>query len=79
MSQRAFYSIDDSVLECFNRLVPASKRSKLVQNLMAKYVAQSDRLIEKAAREIEADPSYNEVMADFSVFSDEVLNRLRDE
>jgi hypothetical protein len=79
MSQRAFYSIDDDVLEGFNRLVPASKRSKLVQKLMAKYVSQSDSMIEKVAREIEADPSYNEVMADFSGFSDDVLNRLRDE
>ncbi len=79
MSQRAFYSIDEDVLDGFNRLVPASKRSKLVQKLMAKYVAQNDSIIEKAARLIEADPSYNDVISDTSAFADEVLNSIRDE
>ena len=79
MSQRAFYSIDEDVLDGFNRLVPAAKRSKLVQTMMAKYVAQNDSLIERAARQIEADPSYNEVMVDVAVFADDVLKRVRDE
>jgi hypothetical protein len=79
VSQRAFYSIDEDVLEGFNRLVPAAKRSKLVQNMIAKYVAQNDSLIERAARQIEADPSYNEVLADTAAFSNDVLNRMRDE
>jgi hypothetical protein len=64
MSQRAFYSIDDDILDGFNRLVPPARRSKLVQSLMAKYVAQNDSLIEKAARQIEADPNYSDVSRD---------------
>jgi metal-responsive CopG/Arc/MetJ family transcriptional regulator len=79
MSQRAFYSIDEEILDGFNRLVPATKRSKLVQKMMAKYVAQNDSLIEQAARQIEADPSYNSIMTDVAAFADDVLNRLRDE
>jgi hypothetical protein len=64
MSQRAFYSIDDEVLDGFNRLVPPARRSKLVQTLIAKYVAQNDSMIEKAARQIESDATYRDVMSD---------------
>lgn len=78
MSQRAFYSIDDDVLDGFNRLVPATKRSKLVQKMMEKYVAQNDSLIERAALQIEADPSYDDVMSDVAAFSDDALKRVRD-
>jgi metal-responsive CopG/Arc/MetJ family transcriptional regulator len=75
MSQRAFYSIDEDVLEEFNRLVPAAKRSKLVQNLMVKYVSQNDSAIERAARQIEGDASYRDVMADSASIGAATLKR----
>ena len=76
MSQRAFYSIDDDILDDFNRLVPASRRSKLVQTMMAKYVAQNDSLIEKAARQIESDENYRDVTRDATDIGMATLNRL---
>jgi hypothetical protein len=76
MSQRAFYSIDDDVLDGFNRLVPPARRSKLVQTMMAKYVAQNDSLIEKAARQIESDASYRDVMSDAKDVGQATLSRL---
>lgn len=76
MSQRAFYSIDDDVLDGFNRLVPPARRSKLVQTMMAKYVAQNDSLIEKAARQIENDPGYRDVTSDAKDIGMATFNRL---
>jgi metal-responsive CopG/Arc/MetJ family transcriptional regulator len=76
MSQRAFYSIDEDVLEEFNRLVPSAKRSKLVQNLMMKYVSQNDSAIERAARLIESDASYSDVMADSASIGTATLKRI---
>jgi hypothetical protein len=75
-SQRAFYSIDETILDEFNRLVPASKRSKLVQNLMEKFVAQNDFVLEQATRLIENDPSYSAVNEDVAAFSFDTLSRL---
>lgn len=76
MSQRAFYSIDEDILDGFNRLVPAARRSKLVQTMMAKYVAQNDSLIEKAARQIESDASYQDVTKDTTDMGIATLSRL---
>ncbi len=76
LSQRAFYSIDEDVLEEFNRLVPSAKRSKLVQNLMAKYVSQNDSAIEQAARQIKGDASYRYVMADSASIGSATLKRV---
>ena len=76
MSQRTFYSIDDDDLEGFNRLVPPAKRSKLVQNLMAKYVSQNDSIIGQAARQIEGDGSYRDVMVDSAGIGTATLRRI---
>ena len=75
MSQRAFYFIDEDVLNGFNRLVPPARRSKLVQAMMAKYVAQNDSLIENAARQIENDTSYRDVSTDATDIGIATLNR----
>ena len=76
MTQRAFYSVDDTVLAEFNRLVPARKRSSVITELMAKHVATNDTMLEKAAHMIEADPDYRHVQEDSNEFTFESLLRL---
>ena len=76
MSQRAFYSVDDAVLAEFNRLVPASKRSHVISELMAKHVASNESALEKAARLIENDPDYKPIHDDSALLSFESLLRL---
>jgi hypothetical protein len=78
MPQRAFYSIDDDVLVEFNRVVPVRHRSKVVQRLMAQHVARAASSIERAARLIEADPSYREASEDADAMAIETLARLDD-
>jgi hypothetical protein len=78
MSQRAFYSISDEVLIRFNAVVPPRKRSGIVQQLMAKHVADQERRITEAARLIENDPDYaaiRDVSGDADAMALEVLKR----
>jgi hypothetical protein len=80
MTQRAFYSVDDSVLAEFNRLVPARKRSRVITELMAQHVSNNETALEKAARLIEADADYKDVHEDSALILFENLVRLgRDE
>ena len=58
MTQRAFYSINDDVLSRFNALVPARKRSKTVQQLIAKHVSEQEDQILRAVMLIQNDPEY---------------------
>ena len=58
MSQRAFYSINDDVLSRFNALVPARKRSQIMQKLMAQHVANFEAKIAHAVSLIENDPDF---------------------
>jgi hypothetical protein len=76
MTQRAFYSIDETVLTAFNRQIPPARRSKVVEHLMAQHVAAADDSIAQAARMIEADPSYGDVMADAQAIGFENLLRI---
>ncbi len=76
MTQRAFYSIDETVLTAFNRHIPPARRSKVVEGLMAQHVAATDDAIAQAARMIEADPSYRDVMADTQAIGFENLLRM---
>ena len=76
MTQRAFYSIDETVLTAFNRQIPPARRSEVVENLMAQHVAAMDDTIAQAARLIEADPSYGDVMADAQAIGFENLLRM---
>jgi hypothetical protein len=76
MTQRAFYSIDDAVLGEFNRLVPAGKRSKVVEDLMARHVEGNDDAITRAAKLIEADEDYCDVMDDTGSLAFETLIRM---
>ncbi len=76
MTQRAFYSVDDTVLAEFNRLVPARKRSSVITELMAKHVATNDTALETAAQMIEADPDYKQTHEDSAELTFESLLRL---
>jgi NADPH:quinone reductase-like Zn-dependent oxidoreductase len=76
MSQRAFYSIDETVLDKFNRLVSTGKRSKVVEDLIASHVAIKDDAISQAAKRIEADASYRDVMNDTGSLAFETLIRM---
>ena len=76
MAQRAFYSVDETVLAEFNRLVPARKRSRVISELMAKHVANNETALEKAAHMIESDPGYRSVNDDSALLSFESLRRL---
>jgi hypothetical protein len=64
VGKRAFYSIDPGILDAFNRLVPAARRSKIVESMLAEHVGSSDGALTRAAHAIEADTSYADVMAD---------------
>jgi hypothetical protein len=78
MSQRAFYSISDDVLVRFNAVVPPRKRSGIVQQLMAKHVADQEGRITEAARLIETDPDYaniRDVSGDTDAMALDALNR----
>jgi hypothetical protein len=80
MTQRAFYSLDNAILAEFNRLVPAGKRSQVIAELMAQHVSNNETALEKAARLIEADTGYKDVLEDSAAITYENLVRLdRDE
>ena len=79
MTQRASYSIDERILDRFNRLVQARKRSQIVQDLLSQHVAFREKHIENAAWLIEHDPDYvriKEVSADADAMAVETLGRL---
>ena len=79
MTQRAFYSINDDVLERFNALVPPHRRSRTVQELIAKHVDEHDSKLIQAARLIETDPEYaglKEVSEDADAWGFATLTRL---
>lgn len=79
MSQRAFYSIDEGILDDFNRLVPAPQRSKIVESLLLQHVSRTANAIEKAARMIEADPSYQSLHDNVQELAKETALRNFDE
>jgi hypothetical protein len=76
MGQRAFYSIDDEVLQRFNRLVPPSRRSKVIETMMTRHVSATESAITEAAVMIECDPSYRAVEEDAAMLAFENLTRL---
>jgi hypothetical protein len=63
-------------LTAFNRQIPPARRSKVVERLMAQLVAAAEHVIAEAARMIEADPSYANVMADAQTIGFENLLRI---
>jgi hypothetical protein len=76
MGQRAFYSIDDDILHRFNRLVPPSRRSKVIEAMMQRHVSAMDSAIAEAATMIERDPSYRAVEEEAALLAFENLARL---
>jgi hypothetical protein len=76
MNQRAVFLIEDDLLDQFNRSVPARTRSKIISSLMREHISRRHSGIENAARLIEADPSYAEMMQDSDALTAQTFNRL---
>lgn len=76
-SKRAIYSINVSVLDDFNRAVPLRDRSKIVENFMQKHVQIQEAQLEAAAKAIEADADYRELMQDVAAMTTETALRLQ--
>ena len=79
MTQKALYSIDDSVLNRFNQMVPERKRNQVVQDLLAQHIAAREAQIAEAVWLIENDPDYasiREISAESDCHAVETLARL---
>ena len=76
MNQRAVFLIKADILDRFNRSVPVRNRSRVVEAFMLEHLARGQSAIEKAARLIEADPSYRDVTGDADSFALSTFNRL---
>ena len=79
MTQRVSYTMDDKVLARFNALVPPHRRSKTVQDLIAKHVDDHERRLIRAANLIETHPDFTalrEASEDACGFGFETLTRL---
>jgi len=55
---RASFSIDPTILRRFNETIPARERSKVVQSLMEKALADRERSLEMIAEEFESHPDF---------------------
>lgn len=75
-AKRAIISISDSVLDSFNRAVPLKDRSRIVEGYMRKHVRSAESKLEEAAKAIEADPDYVDVMGDVAALTAETATRL---
>ena len=79
MAQTAFYSIDEEILNRFNRLVPPAKRSEIVQDLLATHIAAREERIAKAAWLIENDADFaaiKQVTVEMEGLAGETMARL---
>jgi hypothetical protein len=65
---RASYSIDPEVLQRFNELVPASKRSQTIQALMESVLNQKKSELEALALEFETHPDFAQARADIEIW-----------
>lgn len=65
---RASYSIDPVVLQRFNELVPASKRSQTVQALMESVLNRKRLELEALALEFETHPDFAQARADVQLW-----------
>ena len=68
-TKRIIFSINDNVLNEFNRRVPLGDRSKTVENFMQKQVPSRESQLEAAAKAIEADADYQEIMQDLAALT----------
>ena len=76
-TKRAIFSISDTILDEFNRTVPLRDRSKIVENFMQKHVQSRESALEAAAKAIEADADYRELMQDVAAMTTETALRLQ--
>jgi hypothetical protein len=75
-AKRAIFSITSTVLDDFNRSVPIRDRSKIVESFMRKHVQSQEAQLEAAAKAIEADADYNDIMQDAAALTNETALRL---
>ena len=60
----AIFSINDNGMEEFKRKVPLGDRSKTVENFMGKHAQSLESQLQAAAKVIETDADYGELMQD---------------
>lgn len=65
---RASYSIDPEVLQRFNELVPASKRSQTIEALMESVLNQKKSELEALALEFETHQDFAQARADIQLW-----------
>lgn len=57
-ASRAIYSINPDVLSRFNALFPPRERSKVVEQMIQRALAERESGLLEAARKIESDPRF---------------------
>ena len=60
-ASRAIYSIDADLLSRFNALFPARERSKIVERMIQKALAEREQALVEAVRKIETDPKFGSI------------------
>lgn len=71
-ASRAIYSINPDVLSRFNALFPPRERSKVVEQMIQRALAERESGLLEAVRKIESDPRFaaiREVSIGLCVFS----------
>ncbi len=72
----AIFSINDNGMEEFKRKVPLGDRSKTVENIMEKHAQSLESQLQAAAKVIETDADYGELMQDTAALTNETALRL---
>ena len=67
---RATFSIDRSVLDRFNRMIPAGDRSKYVENLLERDLKRRETTLDALASDLATHPDLKEVRADSELWSE---------
>jgi hypothetical protein len=75
-TKRAIFSVAEGVLDDFNRSVPLVERSKVIEGFMRSHVTDIDARLEAAAKAIENDPAYADVLTDSALLTAETASRL---
>jgi hypothetical protein len=73
---RASFTIASEVLLEFNEMVPAGKRSKIVQSLMQQALAERQKRMEAIAEEFDTHPDFRIARGDVAAFETTVADGL---
>jgi hypothetical protein len=73
---RASFSIAPEVLRKFNELVPAGERSRVIESLMERALAERGKTLEALALEFETHPDFAQARADDEAFDVTVADGL---